>query len=292
MSPFVVALVLCSTFMHAGWNLLARHQRNEIVFFNRMLISTAIVGFIPVILSEVLVHSLTLKAWVCVAGSGFCCGLYFFYLARAYGSSDFTIVYPVARSLPVVLVGICDMLRGRHPTHIGWIGMILVVCGSFLTPLDSVRYFDVKCYLNRTSLWLLITALGTVGYTLLDKVASEVVQQGPATAARYGYIFFAISSAVYAMLLWIFKTGEQKTDSVGWKIPFFASFLNFGAYWLVLWAYQLSQQASYIVAFRQFSIVIGVIAAFIIYKEKGKVIRLTAVLLITAGLVLIGLWGS
>ncbi len=75
-------------------------------------------------------------------------------------------------------------------------------------------------------------------------------------------------------------------------MPIIASVFNFGAYWLVLWVYQLASRASYIVAFRQFSIVVGVVLAFFIYKEKGVKVRLTAVLIITTGLVIIGLWGK
>jgi uncharacterized membrane protein len=61
---------------------------------------------------------------------------------------------------------------------------------------------------------------------------------------------------------------------------------------LILWAYQLSPVASYIVAFRQFSIVIGAVLGFIIFKEKGVYVRLSGALLIAAGMVLIGVWGS
>jgi len=292
MSPFVVALVLCSAFMHACWNLLGRWQRDETVFFRRMLIVIVSIGFAPAILSETLTHSLTLKAWACVAGSGFFCALYLFSLARAYGSSDFTIVYPVARALPVFFVGIGDVLRGRYPTAIGWIGMSLVISGCFLVPLRSFGGFTVHSYLNRTTLWLLLTAVGTVGYTLLDKVASEVVKRGPATAARYGYMFFLISFIAYTMFLEISRPRRKFSNSVGWKIPIFAACLMFGAYWLVLWAYQLCQHASYILAFRQFSIIIAVILAFAIYKELGLVVRLAGAFMITSGLVLIGLWGS
>ncbi len=46
-----------------------------------------------------------------------------------------------------------------------------------------------------------------------------------------------------------------------------------------------------IVAFRQFSIVIGAIMAFILYKEQGVAVRLTGALFITSGLVLIAGWG-
>jgi uncharacterized membrane protein len=82
------------------------------------------------------------------------------------------------------------------------------------------------------------------------------------------------------------------SHSLGWGITIFAACMNFGAYWLVLWAYQLSQRASYILAFRQFSIVIGVILAFVIFREKGVVIRLSGTFMITLGLLLIGFWGG
>jgi drug/metabolite transporter (DMT)-like permease len=242
--------------------------------------------------SEILAHSLNLKAWLCVVGSGFFCGIYFFSLARAYAAADFTTVYPVARALPVFLVGLGDVLRGRYPTEFGWIGMLLVVSGCFLAPLYSFRDFRVRSYFNRQSLWILLTALGTVGYTLLDKVASEVILQGPATAARYGYIFFLVSYLAYEAFLRVFDREKNLSHSLGWRIMIFAACMNFGAYWLVLWAYQLSQRASYIVAFRQFSIVIGVVLAFAIYKEKGLFVRLLGTFMITSGLFLIGLWGG
>jgi drug/metabolite transporter (DMT)-like permease len=249
------------------------------------------VGLVPAAVSEVLTHSLNLKAWLCVVGSGFFCGIYFFSLARAYAAADFTTVYPVARALPVFLVGIGDVLRGRYPTEFGWIGMLLVISGCFLAPLYSFRDFHVRSYFNRSSLWILLTALGTFGLTLLDKVASEVILQGPATAARYGYIFFLVSYLAHKAFLRLFDKVKNMSDSLGWGITIIAACMNFGAYWLVLWAYQLSQRASYIVAFRQFSIVIGVILAFAIFREKGVVIRLTGTFMITSGLLVIGLWG-
>lgn len=292
MNTLVIALVLTSTFMHAGWNLLSRPQRSEATFFHRMLILIAAAGSVPVILGEVLSPSLNPKAWLFAACSGFFNGIYFLFLARAYHASDFTTVYPVARSLPVLLVGIADVLRSIYPTALGWSGMLLVVSGCFLTPLYSFRNFRLSAYYNRTSLWMILTAIGTVGYTLFDKFAAEVVKQGPATAARYGYILFLFSCGAHTVFLRCQKSEDLPLKPVGWRLPFLGACLMFGAYWLVLWAYQLSPHASYIVAFRQFSIVIGVIAAFAIYKEQGLVVRLTGTFLITSGLILISVWGG
>lgn len=293
MNSFPMALVLGSTFMHAGWNLMARRYKAEPGhFFSKMLLVIVSVGLVPAAVSEILTHSLNLKAWLCVAGSGICCGVYFFCLARAYASSDFTTVYPVARALPVFLVGIGDVLRGRYPTELGWLGMLLVISGCFLAPLYSFRDLHVRSYFNRQILWMLLTALGTVGYTLLDKVASEVVLQGPGTAARYGYVYFLVSYLAYGAFSRAFQQDRIFFSTASWGVTIFAACMTFGAYWLVLWAYQISPHASYIVAFRQFSIVIGVILAFAIYKEKGRFVRLLGTFLITLGLLFIGLWGG
>ncbi len=295
MNPLVIVLVLCSSLMHASWNLLARRKGrkgSETAFFYRMITVVVLAGIIPALISELTVNSLPIKAWLCVIGAGSFCGFYFFCLAQSYESSDFTIVYPIARSLPVLLVGIGDILLGRSISSVGWLGMSLVVSGCFLVPLRSIREFQLHRYINRANLWMLFTALGTVGYTLLDKSASEIVVQGPATAARYGYFFFFFAYISFSLCLRISKKKIPDIKSIGWRLPATSGLLNFSSYWLILWAYQLMQQASYILAFRQTSIVIGVIAAFFIYKEEGKIPRIIGTLILAAGLILITLWGK
>lgn len=291
MNVIAVLLVVLSTFMHAGWNLLARHRRGYAAsLIHRSLLLVVVVGAAPAVLCEVLWGGMPPLVWACVTGSGFCCGVYYLGLARGYQARDFTVVYPVVRALPVLLVGLGDVLRGRLPTWAGWMGMALVSAGCLLAPRTSFREFRLADYLHRPSLWMLVAALGTVGYTLLDKVASEVVAAGPLSAARYGYLFFVMSFLFLALLLRRFGVGEGRVTD--WRLPAYCALLNFGAYWLVLWAYQLAQRASYVVAFRQGSIVIGVAAAFILFREGGLAVRLTAAGLITAGLLVIALWGG
>jgi drug/metabolite transporter (DMT)-like permease len=168
----------------------------------------------------------------------------------------------------------------------------LVAAGCILVPQRSLNEMRLQNYFNKASLWMLLAALGTVGYTLLDKIAAEVIKQGPATAARYCYFYFALSYIPYAILLKFFKPERESSTSKEWMMAGIATVFGFGAYWLVLWAYQLSPYAGYIVAFRQFSIVIGAVLAFIIYKEGGIKVRLSGALMITAGLVLIAGWGQ
>jgi len=292
MNQFAIALVLSSTVMHAAWNLLVRGQADKDVFILRMLLAVTAAGLVPALLGLIFVYSFPLSVWGYAAGSGVFCGLYFFSLARSYSSEDFTVVYPIARALPVLIVALGDVLRGRYPSGAGWLGMSLVALGCVLIPLSGFTTFSARRYWNRATPWLLLTALGTVGYTLLDKIASEQVTPGPLAAGLYEYVFFMVTAFCYTLALKPAKLKQGLSDVKGWAIPGLAAAFNFGAYLLVLWAYQLTSRASYIVAFRQFSIVIGVLLAFYIFKEKGRAVRLTGTFLITAGLIIIGLWGS
>ncbi len=291
MSLIVITIIFISTFMHAGWNLLARYTHAERDFYFKMLLITLLVGFIPAVWSEVVTSSMTTTAWWCVIGSGISAALYLFFLAKAYESSDFSIVYPVARALPVIFVAVIDVLRGRELTTFGWVGVILVAAGCIFVPQSSFKDIRLSNYLNIATLWMLFAALGTVGYTLLDKIAAEVVQQGPATAARYGYFYFAISFFPYIGFLKLSKPAHQARSRRDWGLAVIGALFGFGAYWLILWAYQLSPVASYIVAFRQFSIVIGAVFAFVVFKEQGAAVRLSGALLIVTGMLLIAILG-
>jgi len=277
--------------MHAGWNLLARQQREEALFIGRMTIVIATIGLVPGMVSEAIARSLPPFAWWCLIGSGICCGVYYYALARAYGEADFTTVYPITRATPVILLGIVDTLRGRSPTVEGLAGMLAVALGCLLTPLYNLRDLSLRKYLNKGIMWMLLTACGTVGYSFLDKIASEAVAPGAGTAARYGYFFFLVSGVTFWLLDAHNMRNMLASSRLGWGRPAIGAVMNFAAYWLVLWAYQLTRRVSYIVAFRQFSIVIGVVLGFLLYHEEGLAVRLVGSLLITVGLVAIALWG-
>jgi drug/metabolite transporter (DMT)-like permease len=73
-------------------------------------------------------------------------------------------------------------------------------------------------------------------------------------------------------------------------VPILGAIGFFGGYWLVLWSYQLSPQASHVVALRQLSIVIGVVGT-ILFREPAPALRISASLVIVAGIACIALAG-
>ena len=93
------------------------------------------------------------------------------------------------------------------------------------------------------------------------------------------------------LLMQTVKDGDWKSKNHSWLLAAIGAALGFGAYWLILWVFQMYPYTSYIVAFRQFSIVIGAILGFILFREKGIYVRISGAVLITSGLILIVLWG-
>lgn len=289
MSLMPVMLILISCFTHAGWNLLARHRRDEVVFLRRMLMCTVPMALVLIAAGLVLPHSFPARAWLYVVPSGLIGGAYTYFLARAYSSADFTVVYPLTRALPVLLVAVVDVVRGRQPSAVGWLAMLLVVAGCVMAPQTSYRGFDLRRYHWREVLWILLTVAGVAGFTVLDKMAAEIVRQGPGSAAVYCGLWHVGCCVAYLGLHG--PLGGTGSGRAGWAMPAVAALMGLFTYTLVLWAFQLAAQTSYLLAFRQFSIVVGVAASISLHREAGLQVRVPATAAIVGGLVLLVLFG-
>lgn len=277
--------------MHAGWNLLLGSQRTSYTLLRINLVIIA-VGLGPALAAQFLGTRFPTQIWGYLVIAGIFQAFYYLGLAQGYQSGHFTVVYPVARALPILLVAIVDVGRGYAPSPIAWLGMILVSVGCIVIPLQSLGSFKLAYYWNTTMIWIIITALGTVGYTSVDNAAAELIASGAAMAARYGIFEFTFAALFYWLILKGLgqPTGESKGWR-GWKAPALGAIGLFGAYWLVLWSYQISLQASYVVALRQFSIVIGVAIGAFLFREPAPRLRISAALTIAVGIACITLAG-
>lgn len=284
-----VGLIFISTFLHAGWNLLLRWQRVSYTFL-RTLVVVAIIGLGPTLAAELTGTPFPRSVWGYLVLAGICQAVYFMGLMRGYQHGDFTVVYPIARALPILLLALMDAARGNAPTLTGWLGMFFVSAGCLVIPMESPGGFSAARYWNRAIFWAMVTALGTVGYTTVDKLAAEQLMPGPASAARYG-IYEICFSLIFLWLALKIQSEQSKIPPgwQGWVWPAVAGAGMFGAYWLILWSYQLSSRASYVVTLRQFSIVLGVGAGAYLFREPAPGLRISAALTIVAGIILIAL---
>jgi drug/metabolite transporter (DMT)-like permease len=292
MPSLPLLLIGASAFMHAGWNLLAASRRTDDALFLRVTLITGLLGFVPALIAQIQGPGFPAAVWGPLLLTGACQATYYLGLSMGYRNGDFSVVYPLARALPVLLLAFIDLARGRAPLPLGWAGIGLVIIGCALVPLDSLRTLSLRRYRTPAMLWVLVTALGTAGYTAIDKMAAELLPPGPLTAARYA-VLEAIATVpfVWLALRWAGRRAgsNHAVTKASWGWAAVAALFIFGAYWLVLWAYQLSPFASYIAALRQFSIVIGVAAAALIWREPARGMRLLAAFIITLGIICISI---
>lgn len=284
----VVGMVLVSTFMHTGWNLIARDQRGSDILL-RALRVVSFAGLGPVLLAELWADPILPHVWGFLLVAGFFQGLYFIGLSRGYRTGDFSVVYPLARGLPAVLVALSDLVRGNAPSPAGWLGIVLVSVGCIVLPLPSLRGFSLARYWNQALFWTVLTALATAGYSIADSAASKVMPASALNALRYGLFEMFLSWAFYRLGLSWLRLPAATGRPASARKALAVGLLLFGAYSLVLWAYQLSDHPSYVVALRQFSIVLGVIAGSLFLHESARRLRLAAALAITLGGVCIAL---
>ncbi|MFZ4656562.1 MAG: EamA family transporter [Caldilineaceae bacterium] len=287
MTYFLLLLVFTSAIIHASWNLMVRARgANQMLLRVPLLIT--IIGLLPALWLEWTTQPFSPFVWAMLIITSIFQSFYYLGLLRGYEYGDFTMVYPIVRALPVLFIAIFDTLRGNQPHPAAWLGMVLVSMGCLVIPHTSFRNLQLGVYRNRVMGWVLLAAIGTVGYSVVDKLAAEQMAPGAITAARY-YVY---ESAFTFLMLWAtlrfqgLPTGLEKLRS-DWPWSTVAAIGVFSSYWLILWAYQISIQASTIVAMRQISIVIGAVAGSLLFREPARHLRITAAAMITLGVILI-----
>lgn len=287
MALFLVVLVFTSALIHASWNLLVRSRgANQMLLRIPLLIS--VLGLGPALWLEWQGQHFSFFVWCMLLLTSIFQSFYYLGLLRGYEHGDFTMVYPIVRALPVLFIALFDVVRGNQPAPVAWLGMVLVSLGCLVIPHTSFRNLQWSVYRHRAMGWVLLAALGTVGYSAVDKLAAEAMAPGAIMAAQY-YIY---ESALTFLVLWMIVRVQRlptglDTLRIDWPWSTVAAVGVFTSYWLILWAYQINAQASTIVAMRQISIVLGAVAGSVLFNEPARHLRITAAAMITLGVLLI-----
>ncbi len=304
MSFTAVVLIIISAFTHAGWNLLSKSSKpSGAFFFFAIGFATVCISPLALLFREEL-FLLPARVWKLSAAAGFCMALYYFALAAAYRKGDISIAYPIARSSPILVVTIVSFILGRSREIGPWAlaGILMVVAGCFLLPIRRFRDFSLKIYLKACCAFALLAAIGTAGYTVIDDTALSCMRSLPGgrfNAFNAAFLYLLIEGA--ACFIWLaagimFIRGERirfgqffsgKRRDI--RLAFLAGVSIFFTYGLVLSSMAFVKNVSYVAAFRQLSIPLGAFAGMWFLKEPRDIPRITGILVIMAGLILVGL---
>ncbi|MEW6751964.1 MAG: EamA family transporter [Candidatus Latescibacterota bacterium] len=300
MTGTAVALLVLSAFAHAGWNLATKRQHPSAAFF---VVANTVGGL--ALLPVVVVHwetawALPLRVWGLLSATGVFLALYYAALAGAYRCGDLSLAYPLARSLPAPMVVLVSLLVGRTDRISSQclLGILLVAVGCLLLPMHRFAEMRVRHYRSAACLLALLAAAGTAGYSLLDDLAlrqlradAALMRIGVAPLTLIYACLEAVTSSAWLLLLVLPRAAGRASlvRVVRWQwrgagLTGVAIYLTYG---VVLIAMAFVRDVSYVVAFRQLSILLGTLAGIAFLGEPAWRPKLVGVGSLFAGLVLV-----
>lgn len=288
MSGIALVIVLFSAFLHAGWNYLLKKSERKIVFIWWFLLM-AMVIYLPVFLFIYPGASITSAGWLCIVTTGIIHGVYFLCIGGAYQRGEFSLVYPLARgSGPLFVPILAVILIGEEISLLGVMGIVLIIGGIYCIHLRS---FSGAAFLEPfralrggASLWAISTGFTIAFYSLVDKVGVRLVYP-----PIYIYLMFVIGFLMITPWILIRERHHLRTEWRNHKGSIVVvGFLSGFTYLLILFALQISK-VSYVAAVREVSIVLSSYYGIVWLGEKHGAQKLLGALLITIGVVAIGL---
>lgn len=285
MTPAAVALLLGAAVCHSAWNLAVKAEPDRL----RATFWAVAVGALlwaPALLAYPLAE-VPAAAWALLAVSAAFECAYVFALTAAYDAGDLSVVYPIARGTPPVVVApLAVLVLGERLTPQGVAGIGLVVAGICASHLGSFRAWRaLGAPSNRRATALALAAgLMTAGYSLANK----------AGVAQVPVLLWV------ALMYWMEIGGLTLILALGGRVPappreprrvlvaLAAGVLMVAAYVAVLLAMTLAP-VSYVVAGREVSVVVAALLGAVFLGERHSAARVTAAAVVFAGLVTIAL---
>jgi drug/metabolite transporter (DMT)-like permease len=265
-------LVLAAAVLHAGWNVVLARAK-DVAAATTVALCLSVLLFAPVAAATWDVEASAIP-WI--AASAVLEVAYFALLTTAYGRSDLTLVYPVARGSAPVLVLAGAALVGAT---IGWIqalGVVLVGAGIVLVRGLSGEADAVGL--------LLALAIGAsiAGYTLVD-------EEGVEHAAVIPYFELVLVPVALAALALHAARGRmaQVRSELRWANAG-ASLFAFAAYAFVLAALTLAS-APAVAAVRETSVLFAVGLGALVLHERVDRARALGAVVVVVGVALVAL---
>lgn len=299
MSWVAILLVVLSSAIHAGWNLLSKSRKPTIVFFLLAGMAGTLALSPVLLLNWSVLRLIPMRVFAFAACAGACMALYYAALAGAYRAGDLSVAYPLARSSPILVVAIVVLVLGRGG-QLSWMcvfGSALVVLGCFLVPMKRLSDFRLSNYFNATCGLALLAAVGTAGYSIFDDEALRLLRQTPEVtlAKHWATLLYACIEGACAVFWMGVATLLRRAPRRSLRADLRANVWHaalaglaiYAAYSLVLVALAYARNLSYVVAFRQLSIPIGTGLGILVFREPAWPPKLFGVAILCGGLLLV-----
>jgi phosphonate utilization associated putative membrane protein len=275
-------LIGISVLMHVAWNLMARHVESRANYlWWGLLAHLVLLGPFAVW------HLINNADWqapllIALLSTSIANTLYFIALRRAYHYAPVALVYPLARSSPI-LIALWSWLFFSQAISL-WEGIAIStsVFGLWILAASS-RHGDARHALP----WTVLAAFSTSVYSLSDKVA---VQYLPGFAEQLGFISIGYAASFVGLTL------LQRAETNSWlpqarparRYILIGGLFIGTAYALVVRAMS-ELPAAHVVSFTNGGIVLAVLLSILLFGEREHWRhRVIGALVVSSGLVLLG----
>lgn len=260
MALFALSLILLASFIHAGWNLLAKRAAGGVIFVWLYSVASFVL-YAPLVLYIVVTDRPEIGAlgWALIVSSGVLHLLYAVTLQRGYNLADISVVYPVARG------------TGPLISSIGAIIMLIAGGTSILRSTDART--------ARGIFYGVLTGLCISAYTINDAYAVKSLHLSPIVFQYLESSIRVVALAPLALKEATFASELKRT----WRLALGVGFLVPISYILVLYAMTLAP-VSYVAPARELSMLIGALVGAKLFREGHVIERAIGCLLMLVGI--------
>ncbi|PRE12341.1 DMT family transporter [Burkholderia multivorans] len=278
MDHLFIGLVLCSALLHAIWNASLHVSDDRLVQLGTMSLPYLAFG----VLGTALLPAPARSAWPYVGASAVLEVAYCFTLVRAYRSSEFGQIYPIARGLSPLLVSVLAFAAlGERPTPFGFAGIALVSLGIMSLALRRGFRFS-----GEGVPYALLTGVFIAAYSICDGIGARE------SGSALGYIawVYLLWSVPQLALVCAMRGGPKAVfgSPATLRPGAIAGTISLAAYGIVIVAYRHLPVAT-VSALRETSSIFAVAIGWFAMRERPGAQRLVACALVVAGAALIRL---
>ena len=296
MSLLALVLVLTAALVHATWNYYLKKANATRPFWWIVYIITAIITVPALFLYDPeSLKNITPTGWLVIALSAPIHVIYGQVLQVGYKKSDYSIVYPTARGTgPLITVLSAVLILGDRPSFWGWVGIILILGAIVLLAMPQKTDKNTQDLRIRAGIfWGALTGCFIAGYSFCD--AWAVQQATGLTPLSFYFPSIALRALVFAPFIVMHANWKEESKEILTtpRLQKALAVVTVGsplAYILVLYAMTMAPLA-YVAPSREVGMMIGVVLGGLLLKEKLSATRLTGVIGMTLGVILVGLEG-
>ena len=209
-----------------------------------------------------------------------------FLLMKSLQESDLSISIPLLSFTPIFLLFVSYALLGEFPTNLGLIGILIVVFGSYILHISSIKrgYIEpFKSIFKNKGIYMIIAAFL---FSITASLAKKGIQLS--NPAYFMFIHYLFASIILMILFFNRIKHNKKILKQNFKYILIIG-ISVASSELLAGAALNSAIVPYVISLKRSNIIFSVILGFFLFKEKNFKEAIIGAIIMFIGAVLITL---